>query len=448
MPGHDEESLVPLSEVQRLALSGTRPLPAVQIPLDDALGHVLAADVVASEDVPPFANTAMDGYAVRAGDTEGAPVELEVVGVLGAGTAPSVAVGPGEAVRIMTGAPIPAGADGIAIVERTEAVGSDEGRDLGRVRILEAVVAGAHLRAAGSDLAAGSVAVPAGTVLSPAHIGVLASVGAGIVTVHPRPRVGVMITGDELVELAGDGSAPTLAPGQIRDSNRHAMLATLRRDGFVAVDLGLACDTEAAVTAGLERALGTCDAVLTTGGVSKGVFDYVKIVLGKLGASAEGGGVLELGVAIRPAKPLVISWLRSAGEGERSRLLPVFGLPGNPVSSLVSYQAIALPVLRVLAGHAPAPPPTVPAVAVEGLRRPRDGKTHLVRVEVRWLADGRLGARAAGGQMSHQLAGMAAANGLAIVPDGDGLSEGEMLEVIVFGTIERFETAGLERAGL
>jgi len=145
-------------------------------------------------------------------------------------------------------------------------------------------------------------------------------------------------------------------------------------------------------------------------------------VLGKLGASAEGGGVLELGVAIRPAKPLVISWLRSAGEGERSRLLPVFGLPGNPVSSLVSYQAIALPVLRVLAGHAPAPPPTVPAVAVEGLRRPRDGKTHLVRVEVRWLADGRLGARAAGGQMSHQLAGMAAANGLAIVPDGDGLS--------------------------
>ncbi|HXY43234.1 MAG TPA: gephyrin-like molybdotransferase Glp [Acidimicrobiales bacterium] len=435
MPGHDEEILVPLGEVQRLALSGARPLPPVQMPLDEALGCVLAADVVTSEDVPPFANTAMDGYAVRAVDTAGAPVELQVVGVLGAGAASIVGVGPGEAIQIMTGAPIPAGADGVAIVERTEAIADDDGDGggLGRVRILEPVVAGMHLRAPGSDLRAGSVAVPAGTMLSPAHIGVLASVGAGLVTVHPRPRVGVMVTGDELVELAADGSALPLAPGQIRESNRHALLATLRRDGFAAVDLGLAADTEEAVTAGLEPALGACDAVLTSGGVSKGAFDYVKVVLGKLGASA-GGGVHELSVALRPAKPLVISWLPST-DGT-SRLLPVFGLPGNPVSSLVSYQAIALPVLRVLAGHRPAAPPSVPAVAAAALRRQPDGKTHLIRVQVRWRADGRLGARATSGQMSHQLAGMAAANGLAIVPDGDGFAEGERLEVIVFGPIE------------
>jgi molybdenum cofactor synthesis domain-containing protein len=367
-------------------------------------------------------------------------VELEVIGVLGAGAAPTVGVGPGKAMQIMTGAPIPAGADAFAIVERTEPVGGTQGiQGLGRVRILDTVAPGAHLRAAGSDLAAGTIAVPAGTVLSPAHIGVLASIGAGIVEVHPRPRVGVMITGDELVELAPDGSAPPLAPGQIRDSNRHAMMATLRRDGFEAVDLGVAIDTEEAVTAGLRRALGTCDAVLTTGGVSMGEFDFVKVVLAKLAAAAgvEGGAVHELSVAIRPAKPLVISWLPSSGEPV-PRLVPVFGLPGNPVSSLVSYQAIALPVLRVLAGYAPAPPATVPAVAHAGLRRGRDGKTHLMRVELGWRDDGRLGARPAGGQMSHQLAGMAAANGLAIVPDGDGYGEGDLLEAIVFGPIGRF----------
>lgn len=431
--------LVPLDGVQRLALSGAHALPPVSVALDDALGCVLAADALAAENVPPFANTAMDGYAVRSADTAGAPVELQVVGVLGAGTAPSVAVGPGQAVQLMTGAPIPPGADAIAIVERTEAIHTGEDGEgsvhgvHGRVRVLETVVAGAHLRSAGSDLASGSVAVPAGTVLSPAHIGVLASIGAGVVTVHPRPRVGVMVTGDELVELASDGSAPPLAPGQIRDSNRHAMLATLRRDGFVAVDLGLAVDTEEAVTAGLEAALGSCDAVLTTGGVSKGEFDYVKVVLAKLGASAAGGAVHELSVAIRPAKPLVLGWLPSA-DGT-PRLLPVFGLPGNPVSSLVSYEAIALPVLRVLAGHTPAAPPTVPAVAGDGLRRYPDGKTHLVRVELAWLTDGRLTARSVGGQMSHQLTGMAAANGLAIVPDGDGYREGEMLEAIAFGPI-------------
>lgn len=442
MAAQDAERLVPLEEVQHLALSRARALPPVEIALDDALGCVLAHDAVATEDVPPFANTAMDGYAVRASDTANAPVELRVVDVLGAGSSPNVGVGPGEAVQIMTGAPTPPGADAIAIVERAEAVltgGSAKPGPGSLVRILDSVVPGAHFRAAGSDLAAGSVAVAAGTVLEPAHIGVLASIGAGLVKVHPRPRVGVMSTGDELVELAADGSARPLSPGQIRDSNRHALLATLRRDGCVPVDLGLAIDTEEAVTAGLERALATCDAVITTGGVSKGEFDYVKTVLAKMGAAT--GEVRELSVAIRPAKPLVLGWLGNR-DGAEPRLVPVFGLPGNPVSSLVSYEAIVLPVLRVLAGHAPAAPPTVPALADPGLRRRADGKTHLVRVELSWRADGRLAARAAGGQMSHQLSGMAVANGLAVVPDGEGIAEGEMLEVIPFGPIGPFGARG------
>jgi molybdopterin molybdotransferase len=458
MPGHHEEVLVPLADVQQLALSQARPLPPVLMSLDDALGCVLATDVLASEDVPPFANSAMDGYAVRAVDTIGAPVELEVVGSVGAGAASDVAVGPGEAIRIMTGAPVPDGADGIAIVERAEVVAAGGGRSgdpigRGRVRILDVVAPGAHVRAAGSDVAGGSVAVAAGTIL-PGHIGVLASIGAGVVEVHPRPRVGVMTTGDELVELAPDGSARPLQAGQIRDSNRHAMFATLRRDGFEAVDLGVVGDTVEAVTTGLTRAIGMCDAVLTTGGVSKGDFDYVKVVLAELAAAgaAAGATVHQLSVAIRPAKPLVLSWLPAGrrdhaaaadGSGKfagpapaASRLVPVFGLPGNPVSSLVSYQAIALPVLRVLAGHAPGPPPTVPAVACEDMRRPRDGKTHLLRVAVSWQADGRLGAHSAGGQLSHQLSAVAAANAFAIVPDGDGFAAGEALEAILFGPIE------------
>jgi len=459
--------MVPLADVQRLALAGAQSLPPVPMALDDALGCVLAADVLACEDVPPFANSAMDGYAVRAVDTARAPVELDVIGSVGAGAVSVAGIGPGEAIQIMTGAPIPAGADGIAIVERTEAIAApDAGAGdaaLPRVRILDVISRREHVRPAGSDLAAGAVAVAAGTLL-PAHIGVLASVGAGVVTVHPRPRVGVMTTGDELVELAPDGSARPLAPGQIRDSNRHAMLATLRRDGFAPIDLGVIGDTEQAVTAGLTRAISTCDAVLTTGGVSKGAFDYVKVVLARLAAAAASvPGVVahELSVAIRPAKPLVIAWLPAGADpvgdqkpsgsrgassedgilaGEHAeaasrRLVPVFGLPGNPVSSLVSYQAIALPVLQVLAGHAPAPPPTFPAVAREDMRRRPDGKTHLLRVDVSWQADGRLGARLAGGQMSHQLTGMAAANALAIIADGEGLAAGEMLEVIPFGPI-------------
>jgi molybdenum cofactor synthesis domain-containing protein len=434
--------MMPLSEAQQLAMSHARALDSVQIPIDEALGCVTAADVLAPEDVPPFANTAMDGYAVRSGDTDGAPVELDVVGVLAAGAAPTVGVGPGEAIQIMTGAPIPDGADGIAIVERTEPVeGAGPAAVSGgvrRVRVLDEVPRGVHIRAPGSDITAGSVAVPAGAVLTPAYIGVLASVGAGAVTVHRKPRVGVMSTGDELVELAPDGSNQTLGPGQIRDSNRHALLATVRRDGFEAIDLGLVADTEEAVTARLQRALGECDAVLSTGGVSMGEFDYVKVVLSALAEAADGEAAVHvLRVAIRPAKPLVIGWLPALGRagGGEPRLLPVFGLPGNPVSCLVSYQAIALPVLRVLAGHPASPPPTMTAVAGEDFGRRPDGKTHLVRVQLSWRDDGRLEARSAGGQMSHQLAGMAAANALAILPDGDGLAAGATLEVLPIGPV-------------
>ena len=307
MPGAGDEVLVPLHEVQQLVIDAVRPLPPAWILTGDSLGCVTADDVVAAEDIPPFANTAMDGYAVRAVDTSPAPAELEVVGILAAGQEPTVAVGPQQAVQIMTGAPIPPGATGIAIVERTEEAGAGSDR---RVRILDEVEPGAHIRAAGSDFPAGTVAIRAGTFLTPAHMGVLASLGDARVLAYPRPRVGVLSTGDELVEAVAGEPAPALAPGQIRDSNRNSLLAALRRDGLEPVDLGLVRDNEGDVEAALRRAVHECDAVLTSGGVSKGEFDYVKVVLGRLAQAPT--GLIQLSVAIRPAKPFAFAMLESA----------------------------------------------------------------------------------------------------------------------------------------
>ena len=427
---HADEPMRSLEDVQRLVLERCLPLGVVDLPIMDSLGSVLAEDVSADEDVPPFANTAMDGYAVVAADTAAAPVELNVVGVLAAGSPPpETPLRSGEALQIMTGAPMPPGADAIAIVERTERAGE------GAVRILDAVAPGANVRPAGSDMSAGTVALRSGVVIGPAQIGLLATVGRVRVPVWRRPRVGVMSTGDELVEAGTE-----LAPGQIRDSNRQTLLSMVRRDGFEPVDLGVVRDSEAEVEAALRAAVASCDAVLSSGGVSKGEFDYVKVVLDKL-ASAGGGEAFVLAVAIRPAKPLALAWLpRAAGAdaaagSDASARVAFFGLPGNPVSSIVSYQVIALPALRRMAGIPSPLARPVAAIAGDDLRPSRDGRLNLMRVEARFGADGRLVARSAGGQQSHQLSGMATANALALVPSGDGVAVGEPVEVLIFGPL-------------
>jgi molybdopterin molybdotransferase len=437
--GHADERLVPLEEVQDLVIRRSRRLGLVELAVSEAAGAVLAEDIVVKEPIPPFANTAMDGYAVRSADTIGAPVALKVVGVLPAGSRPpEVPLGTGEAIQIMTGAPMPYGADAIAIVERTERLGEST------VRVLEQVAAGANVRPAGSDFAVGSIAVRSGVVLEPAHLGILSSVGRSTVQVWRRPTVGVMSTGDELVE-----PGLPLEPGQIRDSNRVTLCALVRAAGFPVLDLGTVRDTEAAVKEALARALDACDAVLSSGGVSKGELDFVKVVLDQLAMDAgEGGESFELGVAIRPAKPLAMAWLPRPGASEGDHHAPpvaFFGLPGNPVSAVVSYLVVALPALRAMSGH-PAPlPRRLPAVVGEGGLTPsRDGRLNLLRVEIAVAAGdpgsvagtpGRLVARSAGGQSSHQLSGLASANGLALVPPGDPLEPGAAVEVILFGPL-------------
>jgi molybdopterin molybdotransferase len=397
--------VIPLADVQRTVLDAVSPLAPVARPLGDAVGLVTAGDVVAEEAVPPFANTAMDGYAVRAADTAGAgpevPVRLAVAGELPAGHAPTQAVEQGEAIRIMTGAPMPDGADAVVMVEYTE-------RDGDAVRVLHAAKPGDHVRAAGGDLAPGDPVFPAGTVLGPAHVGVLASLGFHEVEVVARARVGVLSTGDELVERGA------LRPGQIRDSNRPMLLALVGGAGADAVNLGLAPDDERVITRTLEDALATCDAVITSGGVSVGDFDYVKAALDRL------GGLQSMQVAIKPAKPLAFGVIDGT---------PVFGLPGNPVSSLVSFELFARPALLTMMGHRARFRPEVTATAERAMPRKPDGKLHLDRVRVRVEGDG-YAADQTGDQASNVLSATALANGLAFLPDGDGVSEGGQVRVM------------------
>lgn len=392
--------MTPLEDVQHLVLEACTPLGPTEVEAADAVGCTLAADIVAGEAVPPWPNTGMDGIAVRATDTPG---RLTVVGYLPAGADPAgMGIGPGEAIRIMTGAPMPAGADAVVPVEELEGEA-----DAAEVEALIGVEPGRHVRPAGGDAAAGDVVLSAGAEVTPAAVGVLASLGQATCTVVRRARVGVLSTGDELVE----GGGP-LRPGQIRESNRPALLAAVRAAGFEAIDLGIVGDDEAGIRGAIAAGAAACDAVLTTGGVSMGDADHVKGVLDELSE----GTFRWFQVAIRPAKPFAFGTVNGT---------PVFGLPGNPVSCMVSFELFGRPGIRRRMGFAGDRlwRPLVAAEAPDGLRRRPDGKLHLVRVAVGrgrtpWLV------REQGSQASNALTAMAVADALALVPDGDGIPPG------------------------
>jgi len=300
---------------------------------------------------------------------------------------------------------MPRGADAIVMVEHTERL------DDGAVSVRAPARPGDHVRPAGGDVVSGAKVFDIGTALRAAHVGVLATLGFTEIAVYARPRVGVLSTGDELVEGPRE-----LAPGQIRDSNRPMLLAMLAEAGCEPVDLGVARDDEALITRRLERGIERCDALLTSGGVSVGDYDYVKVALDRLGSLRWSQ------VAIRPAKPLAFGVVHGT---------PVFGLPGNPVSAFVSFELFARPALLQMSGHWSIHRPQVGAIASEPMPRRVDGKLHFDRVRVRVDDSGRYRVAPSGVQASNALAAMAAADGLALLPDGPGVEAGDEVRVML-----------------
>ncbi len=363
--------LIPLEEARAHVLARVAPLPAVLTPRTvAAVGCVLAEAVTSPEDVPPFANTAMDGYAVRAADTvgatEAAPVVLPVVGEVAAGHPAERALQAGEAMRIFTGAPIPDGADAVVMVERTTRL--DDGA---RVALGAEVASGEAVRVAGDDLRVGDAVFSPGEVITPGHLGVLAGIGVTEVLAHPRPRVGVLSTGDELVE-----AGRALVPGQIRDSNRATLLALVAQNGWQAVDLGLIRDDEAAITRAITDGAATCDAVITSGGVSMGDIDLVKVVLDRIGDMRwmQIGDPAGQAVRLRPRRCGVDAGVRAAGEpGVVHGQLRAAGAP-----------CAAAPWPAAPTSCAPRSPRWRPS----GSPRRPDGKVHFVRVLAERDTDG------------------------------------------------------------
>ena len=376
-------------------VAGVRPLPVHTAPIGDCLGLVLAEDCAARLTVPPFTNSAMDGFAVRAAEVATPPVRLTVTADIPAGTAPSIELSPGTAQRIMTGAMVPDGADAVVPVELTDIPPGPHGLP-GAVEVREAVAAGQHVRYAGGDVGVGEPIAAAGTRLTAAALSSLVSVGYGELAVHARPRVAVLATGEE---LAAPGVTP--APGHIPDSNTTLVAGLVREAGCDVVHVGRSGDTPDELRAALAAAAAAADLIVTTGGVSAGAYDVVK-------EATSGAGVTFTQIAMQPGKPQGFGVL---GDQE----IPVFTLPGNPVSSLVSFEAFVAPALRLMAGRAPFEAAPVVARVEEGFRSPA-AKTQFARVVVTSHDAEPLRVKLAGGQGSHVLGGLAEAHGLAVVP--------------------------------
>lgn len=401
--------MLPVEEALARILELVSEMPAERSTVPEAAGQVLAEDIVAPFDIPPHDNTAMDGYAVQAGGTDGAteeaPVELRVTGELAAGYLYDGAVGTGEAVRIMTGAPMPDGADSIVPFEETDesglrAPGQAHGSQ-DSVRVIKAAAAGANIRRRGEDVRSGETILTRGLVLRGAEVAVLASMGIAEVSVVRRPRVAIVSTGDELLS---PGDEPE--PGKIYDSNSFGLVALVEEYGGVPVLSGIARDTVEALTAKVEEAVESADMVVTSAGVSRGDFDVVKEVL------AREGEVNFWTVRMKPGKPLAFGRFTS----KDGRAVPHIGLPGNPVSSLLAFELFGRPALLKMQGRKVQSRPVVTATAEERIVN-TDGRRVYARVIVSREDDGRWHARLTGPQGSGVLTSMAYANGYAVVPD-------------------------------
>jgi molybdopterin molybdotransferase len=403
--------LIGLAEARRIVLESCTRLPSEHVPLEQALGRALADDVRSDVAIPPFDNSSMDGFAVRAEDTaavdSGKPVRLRVVDESRAGHPAESAVGPGEVIRIATGAMVPAGAN--AILRQEEAAERD-----GEIETEHRVEAGSYIRLTGEDIRLGQTVLASGTALGPAELGVLASIGCDPVPCRRRPRIAVISTGDELVDPAAD-----VRPGQIRDTNGVAVASLAGRAGADVTTVTRIGDDRDATREAVAEAIES-DVAVICGGVSVGEHDQVRPVLEELGAEQ-----LFWGVALRPGRP---TWFGLSRGGPRAGGGLVFGLPGNPVSAVVTFLLFARPAIRALVGLDPFSARTT-AVLDQAYEKPR-GRAHAVRVTLRVAGDGWHAAPTRPEQASHILTSMLGADALAIVSaESEGVAAGESVEV-------------------
>lgn len=391
-----------VEEARDLLLSRVHTLASERVPLLDALGRVLAADEESDIDVAPFDNSAMDGFAVRAADLEAAspqePARLRIVSHIGAGDFSELELGKGEAARIMTGAPVPPGADAVVMVEHTRAVEGDGG--VGSVVAFDRPAdAGQHIRRRGEEVRAGDVVLTAGEVLGAAAIGLLASTGHAEVDVYRRPRVAVISTGSELVEVA---EVP--GPGKIRNSNSYSVSAQVIAAGGVPVRYDIVPDDMEATRAAFQRAAAEADFIVTSGGVSVGDFDFVKPVLEELGE------LMFCKVAMRPGNPQTMGVIGD---------VPFFGLPGNPTSTYVGFEIFVRPALRRMQGFAAIERPRSRATLTHDVKKKQDRRYYL-RARIAERSEGGMEVALSGGQSSALLTAAHRGNCFMVLPEGEG----------------------------
>ncbi len=383
-----------VEEALERILAGIVPLAVERVPLHTALGLVLAEDVIAQEDMPPFANSAMDGFALLSRDSQpraGQPPRLRVIGAVAAGYVTEQMVQEGTAMRIMTGAPVPPGADTVIQVELTRS----EETNGEWVEILQEVAPGNNIRPAGEDMRSGQLVLQRGSEIGPWEIGILATLGWSTVPVTRRPQVAIVATGDEVIDVD-----QALRPGKIRNSNSYLLEAAIHKAGGVPHRLGVARDTVESLREMFSEAV-RHDLIVTSGGVSVGDFDLVKNIM------AEQGEINFWRINMRPGKPVAFGHI-----GE----VPLLGLPGNPVSAAVTFELFGRPVIRKMAGQTRLQRPQVEVVVEDGISE-RVMRRHYVRARVEWL-DGRFVARTTGNQGSNIMTSLLHANALLIVPEG------------------------------
>jgi molybdopterin molybdotransferase len=386
--------MLSVEEALERMLAEIKPLDIVQAPLADALGQVLAQDIVAQEDIPPFDNSAMDGFALLSKDSKpdaGKPPRLRVTGGVAAGYVADHAVEEGTAMRIMTGAPVPSGADTVIQVELTRY----DGPESTWVEVLQEVAPGNNIRPAGEDIRRGQTVLVRGTEIGAWEIGVLATLGWASVPVVRRPRVAILGTGDEVIDVG-----EPLQPGKIRNSNSYLLEAAVKQAGAEPHRLGVARDTVESLREKFAEAI-QYDLILSSGGVSVGDFDLVKSIM------QEQGNINFWRINMRPGKPVAFGHISG---------VPLLGLPGNPVSSAVTFELFGRPVIRKMQGHTRLHKPQIDVLVEDGVSD-KAMRRHYVRARVEWR-DGRFIAHTTGNQGPHMMTSLLGANAFVIVPEG------------------------------